>query len=50
MANPILQDISCGKNRRGALVAKGGLEVSKCPGLWAIGECALVWNPDTGEP
>jgi NADH dehydrogenase len=49
-ANPIIQGIPCRKDRRGTIIVNELLEVQDCPGLWAVGDCALVPDPDTGEP
>jgi NADH dehydrogenase len=47
--NPLLQHIPCQKDRRGAVIVNPYLEVPDCPGVWALGDCALVADPDTGH-
>ncbi len=48
--NPILQAVSCRKDRRGFVIVNEYLETPECPGVWALGDCALVRDPDTHEP
>ena len=50
MVNPILQQVACGKDRRGAVIVNEYLEVPGCPGVWALGDCAVIPDPDTGKP
>jgi len=44
---PLLSDLPCKKDR-GRVVANAGLEVPEWPGVWALGDCALV--PDALSP
>ena len=48
-ANPLLKDLPCVKDR-GRLVVNSQMEVPDWPGVWALGDCALVPDPDTGKP
>jgi len=46
--NPLLDSLPCEKNR-GRLLASEYLEVKGWPGVWALGDCALVPDPTTGK-
>jgi NADH dehydrogenase len=46
--NPMLETLSC-KIERGRLVVNEYLEVPDWPGVWALGDCALVPDPKTGQ-
>lgn len=48
--NPLLQYVPCQKDRRGAVIVNPHLEVPDCPGVWALGDCAAIPDPDTGKP
>ena len=47
--NPLLMDLPCKKDR-GRLVVNSQMEVPDWPGVWALGDCAQVPDPDTGKP
>jgi len=47
--NPLLTTLPCAKDR-GRLVVNGYMEVPEWPGVWALGDCALVPDPATGRP
>jgi NADH dehydrogenase len=47
--NPLLATLSCRKER-GRVVATACLEVDGWPGLWALGDSAVVPDPRTGKP
>lgn len=47
--NPLLADLACAKER-GRLIASEFLEVPDRPGVWALGDCALINDPKTGQP
>jgi NADH dehydrogenase len=47
--NPLLQDLPCEK-QKGRIVVNGYMEVPGWPGVWALGDCALVPDPATGKP
>ncbi len=47
--HPMLSQLACRKDR-GRIVVNEFLEVAEYPGVWAIGDCALVPNPATGQP
>jgi NADH:quinone reductase (non-electrogenic) len=46
--NPILDLVACAKER-GRIKVNAQLEVEGCDGLWALGDCALVPDPATGD-
>jgi NADH dehydrogenase len=48
-ANPLLGMLPC-KMGRGRLVANEYMEVPEWPGVWALGDCALIPDPRTGNP
>jgi NADH dehydrogenase len=45
--NPLLATLPCQKDR-GRLLVTDELEVPEWPGVWALGDCALVPDPKTG--
>jgi NADH dehydrogenase len=47
--NPLLETLPCRKER-GRVVADPFLEVPGWPGVWALGDCAVVADPRTGQP
>ncbi len=47
--NPILATLPCRKER-GRLVASATMEVPEWPGVWALGDCAVIPDPSTGKP
>ena len=47
--NPILASLPCKKDR-GRLVVNEYMEVSGWPGVWALGDCAVVPDPRTRRP
>ena len=47
--NPLLATLSCPKER-GRIVANAYLEVPGWPGVWALGDCAVVPDSHTGKP
>ena len=47
--NPLLETLPCPKER-GRLVVDATLGVSGHPGVWALGDCALVPDRRTGRP
>jgi NADH:quinone reductase (non-electrogenic) len=47
--NPILETLPCQKDR-GRLVVNEYMEVPGFPGVWALGDCALVPDHKTGKP
>lgn len=48
--NPLVRALPCAHDRRGNLVVDATMAVPGCPGVWALGDCASVPNPATGEP
>jgi len=46
--NPLLAALPCARER-GRVVANAFMEVPEWPGVWALGDCALVPDPD-GRP
>jgi NADH dehydrogenase len=47
--NPILATLPCNKER-GRVVVNEFMEVEGSPGVWALGDCALVPDRKTGKP
>jgi len=47
--NPLLADLPCGLER-GRVKVNEFLEAPHWPGVWALGDCAVVPNPKTGKP
>ena len=47
--NPLLAALPCPKER-GRLVANAFMEVPGWPGVWALGDCAVIQDPRTGRP
>ena len=45
----ILQSLPC-KKEKGRVVVEETLEVPGFPGVWALGDCAWIPNPQTGNP
>ena len=45
----LLQSLPC-KQEKGRVVVEETLEVPGFPGVWAIGDCAWIPNPQTGKP
>ncbi|MEO5916405.1 MAG: NAD(P)/FAD-dependent oxidoreductase [Luteolibacter sp.] len=46
-AHPLLGDLPLPKER-GRVLVDETFAIAGCPGIWAIGDCAAVPNPDTG--
>ncbi len=47
--NPMLADLPC-PQERGRITVDEYLAVPGVPGLWAVGDCAVVPDPRTGKP
>ena len=47
--NPLLAALPCQKER-GRLIANAFMEVPSWPGVWALGDCAVIQDPRTGRP
>ena len=47
--HPLLESLPCPRTR-GRLVVDATLQVPEYRGLWALGDCALVLDPKTGQP
>ena len=47
--HPLLAMLPC-KAERGRVVANAYMEVPEWPGVWALGDCALIPDPKTGKP
>jgi len=45
----LVDSLPCHKEK-GRIVAKETMEVADFPGVWALGDCAWVPNPATGQP
>jgi NADH dehydrogenase len=49
--HPLLQSLPCERNRRGAVLVEGTLQVKGVANVWAVGDCAQIPNPDAeGTP
>ncbi len=48
--NPLLTTLGIELDKRGALPAESTLAVPGQPGLWALGDCALLKDGKTGKP
>lgn len=46
--NPLLAELPC-HNERGRLLTNEFLEVAGSPGVWALGDCAVIPDPETGK-
>ncbi len=46
--NPLLEKLPC-KKERGRVLASESLEVPDWPGVWALGDCALIPDRKTGK-
>ena len=44
--NPLLQSIPCERNRAGAVIVDGTLQVNGFTNVWAVGDCAQIPDPD----
>jgi NADH dehydrogenase len=47
--NPLLAALPC-HTERGRVVVNSLMEVAEWPGVWALGDCAVVPDPKTGRP
>ncbi|HEY3242040.1 MAG TPA: NAD(P)/FAD-dependent oxidoreductase [Phycisphaerae bacterium] len=47
--HPLLAALPC-RRERGRICVTEELEVPKWPGVWALGDCAVVPDPKTGKP
>ena len=43
--NPLLETLPCQRNRAGAVVVNGALQVEGLNNVWAVGDCAEIPNP-----
>ena len=48
--NPLLKSLSLPKDKRGALTVDATLAVTDHAGLWAIGDCAAVFDAKSAKP
>ena len=48
--SPLLATLPCARNRRGQILVDEFLAVPGPPGIWALGDCAEVRNPETDQP
>ncbi len=48
--HPLVSSLPVGCDRRGAVLVDSTLAAPGYPGLWALGDCAVVPNADTGQP
>ena len=47
--NPLLETLPC-RSERGRIAVNEFMEVPGYPGVWALGDCAVVPDPKTGKP
>ena len=48
--NPLLETLPCERNRAGAVVVNGALQVQGLTNVWAVGDCAEIPDPyDEGQ-
>lgn len=47
--DPIIESLPCEKDRRGKIMVNEYLEVPDLPGVWAVGDCAHIPDPETGN-
>jgi NADH dehydrogenase len=48
--NPLLESLPIPRDRRGAAIVDPHLRVPDAPGLWAVGDCAVVIDARSGQP
>ncbi len=48
--NPLIKTLPLETDRRGAVIVDKSLAVPGLPGVWAIGDCAVVTDARTGNP
>ena len=48
--NPLLQELNIERDKRGAVVVEDTLRVKGNAGVWALGDCAVVPDANTGKP
>lgn len=47
--NPVASDLPCAKGKHGGIKVDGTCRVAEYPGVWALGDCAEIPNPEQGE-
>jgi NADH dehydrogenase len=47
--DPLMATLPC-KKERGRLVANEFMQVTEFPGVWALGDCAWIVDPETNKP
>jgi len=48
--HPLAQALPTLHDKRGAVVVDSHLAVTGLPGIWALGDCAVITNSQTGQP
>jgi NADH:ubiquinone reductase (H+-translocating) len=48
--HPLVASLPCRKDERARILVNEFLEVPDCPGVWAVGDCAHIPDPKTGQP
>jgi NADH dehydrogenase len=48
--HPLLETLPCTRDHRGAVLVDSTLAVPTHPGVWALGDCAMVPDRKTGRP
>lgn len=49
-ANPLLEQLPDERDRQGSLIVNPDLSAPAHPFVWAVGDCAHIPDPETGEP
>jgi NADH dehydrogenase len=48
--HPVVETLPCAKDKGGRIVVNEYLEVPDWSNVWALGDCAHIPNPETGDP
>ena len=48
--HPVIKSLPCEKDKGGGIIVNEYLEVPDFPGVWALGDCAHIPDPKTGNP
>ena len=49
--NPITEELTCERDKKsGRIITNKHLEIQGYPGVFAIGDCAFIIDPNTGDP
>jgi NADH dehydrogenase len=47
--DPIIETLPCERDKRGRIIVNEYLEIPHWSGVWALGDCAFILNPETGN-